>query len=280
MASFLKENRKMVLSVLISLILLVNVCVYLSSKVSDYLHQSATDIVGAQAVDAVSFCVDKNYFKDSPPFILDSIDTASENMFDSFVLDTYLTKDGKTVCVPQENLKSIIGEKGTVGSFTYYDLLQHDLLFKGKKTGSPILLCEDMIFHCTEISVTPVVYPHNIDSAHQIEFILKSYEHSGMIIVMSDDFSLICEIAEKYPLISLWYKVDEVTDEIIESMNVVKKVEIIFNSKNSKNDEETVEKLKQAEIPFGCYDLNSRKALKKYISLGVSDIITSKFVKV
>ena len=279
MLDFLKKNRKTILVTLIFLIVLVNVCVIMISYISDYLKQGADEIVGIKEVDKVSFCVDKDFFEDVPAFTFDSVSTAFENKFNYYLADTYETKDELPVCTPSDELKTVIGIEGKVADHTYYDLLNYTLLNDGKSTSYPIMLCEDFINHCIGMSVTPVVFPHGFDSLKPFENILKAYEHSDLIVVMSDDFELLRNVSEKYPEIRLWYMVDEAVDEVIDNMNLLPNAQIIFNGKNRKNNDETVEKIKEREISFGCYNVNKRSLLKRYVSLGASEIITSKFIK-
>lgn len=279
MLNFLKQNRKTILIVIITLIAVANVSVILVSFVVDHFRQSAQDIVGKAAVDKVSFCVEKDYFKDIPPFSYEGVETAVENNFFAFLLDVYSTKDNQIVCSPDENLEKIIGIDGKIKDHTYYDLLNYNLVCNGRETSEPIFLCDDIIRHCTEIALTPVIFPHETNSIKTIENILKAYEYSDSMILMSDDFDYLYKVLQKYPTIELWYKAEKVTDEVIENFNLMPNVHIIFDAENKKNDSDIIDKLKKKNIAFGCYNVNKRSVLKKYISLGASNIITSKFVK-
>ncbi|MBQ7654175.1 MAG: hypothetical protein IJS17_03805 [Clostridia bacterium] len=279
MFEFFKKYRKTILATLIFLILLVNVCVIMVSYISDYLKQSATEIVGSVEVDKVSFCTDKDYFKDVPAYTYDSISLAFENSFEYYLADAYVTSDGMLVCSASDDLKDVIGIDGKLGEHTYYDLLNYTILHKGKPTSYPIMPCEDFAGYCVDLSLTPVIYPHGFSSLEPIENILKTYEHGDYIVIMSDDFGLLRNISEKYPEIRLWYMVDEAVDEVIDNMNLLPDAQILFNGKNRKNNDETVERIKERGVSFGCYNVNKRSALKRYISLGASEIITSRFVK-
>lgn len=275
----LKITGKTVLIFLISLIVIVNVCVVIVSNAVKYFNQSAEEIVGKQSVDKVSFCVEKDYFKDEPAFILDNVNVAAEKKFSLFLIDVYKTKDNKAVCVPSENTEEFLGIDGKIGDYTYFDLLNYTYIHKNKQTSDAVMLCDDFVLRCVEMSIVPVIFPHGFESIEPIEDILKKYEYSDLIAVMSDNISIVSEMTEKYPSVRLWYKVNEATDEIVDSLNVFTKAQIIFNAENKKNNAETVEKIKAKNVKVGCYNVNSRSLLKKYVSLGVDDVVTSKYVK-
>ncbi|MBQ7580206.1 MAG: hypothetical protein IJU39_02740 [Clostridia bacterium] len=279
MANPIKEKRKTVLCVLICAIIAVNVCVVLATKASWFLHRSAEEILGKDVVDSVSFCVDGDFFKDSPVYIPENIVKASEDKFSYFLLEAYRTSDGEVVCVPEENLENVIGIEGNVGDHTYFDLLKYNLVYKKEPTSTPIMLCRNLVEQCVSSSLIPVIEPNGFDSYEQMDDILKAYEFSDLIVVMTDDFDMICKLNEKYPSIKLWYKVNEATDEIIENMAVVENVDIVFNAQNRKNNSETIEKIKAQGLTCGCFDVNKNSLLKKYASLGVSEMITSRYVK-
>lgn len=279
MFNLIKQKRRTILVVIITLIAIVNVAVVVISYGVERSRQSALEIVGKKAVDKVSFFVDKDYFDDMPAFTYESIDAASGGKFSGFLLDIYKTADKKIVCASDENLKNIVGIDGKIGDLKYYDLLNYNLVFDNEVTSYPIMMCEDLTRHCIEMALTPIIFPHGIDSTRDIENILKSYEYSDSIILMSDSFDLIHEAYSKYPQIKLWYLVDEATDEEIEKLNLLPNAEIIFNAQNKKNNEDVVEKINAKEISFGCCNVNKRSLLKKYVAIGASEIITSRFVK-
>ena len=279
MKEFFIKKRKVILISLICLIVIINLLFVLISNVRLYLSESAADIVGKNEIDAISFCAEKDFFRKSPPYTSDGIQEAVENGFNAIIIDVYKTKDGKIVCAEDDTLENITKAEGEIKNFTYFQLLNYNLLFDKQESEYSFVLAESFIASCIDSGLKPVVFPHGITSAKEIEPIIKIYENTDLIVVMSDDFGLLRDMYSSFPSIKLWYKTDEVTDDNIEKLNLLPTAQIIFNAKNKKNDDEIIAKFKDEELPFGCYGTDSRKALKKYVSFGASDIVTSKFAK-
>lgn len=278
MFEVLKNNRKRILIVLICFLLIVSsvtTIIINFSKRNRFL--SASDYVEKNVVENINFCADKNFFQIYPDNTVKCIDEIVENKMDCVILDTFLTKDKKAVCCSTSNTQDLIGIEGTIRDYTYFELIKYNLKTDKDDEALVLNLANDVVEHCIENAVTPVIFPHNIDNNDDLFSMFEEYQDKCEFVLVSEDYDFLLEINKKYPSVVIWYKIDEISDEIIESLNLLNNFEIIFDAKNY--DKDMIEKLNEREYPFGCYNLNKKSQLKKYCALSISTIITSEFVK-
>ena len=278
MLEVLKNNRKRILIVLICFLLIVSTITTIIINCSERKHfLSAGDYIEKNVVESVNFCADKNFFQIYPDNTIECINEIVENKMDSVLLDTYLTKDNKAVCCSTPDTEDLIGIDGTVKNYTYFELIKYNLISSESDEPLVLSLASDVIKHCIENAVTPVIFPHDTDNNDDLFSVFEKHQDKCRIVVVSENYDFLLEINKKYPSVNIWYKVDSLSDEIVDSLNLLNNFEVIFDAKNY--DENMIEKLNERDYPFGCYNLNKKSQLKKYCALSISSIITSEFVK-
>lgn len=279
MKAFWSKNIKFIISLIVCLLFIVNISVILCSEISRNAKRSASEIFGENKILNINFCADNGFFKNNPDNTVKCVDEAVENNFDSVLLDVRFTSDGTAVCCKDENLSKITGRKALVKNVTYFELIADNIIFKNKEMSLFVDRSVDVINACVENGITPVVFFHTDGYSDKIGEILKKYEYKDAVIVLSENYEMLLEITKVFPSIRLWYKVDEVNEEKLDSMNLLGDCELIFNCQNAKNNSKAVELISSKKLMFGCYGVDKKALLKKCINFGVHDVITNKFVK-
>lgn len=279
MKDFWIKNRKLIMIIVASLLLVMNISIILFSKISQDMRKSVSEIFGESKILDINFCAGNDFFKNNPGNTVKCVVEAVDNNFDSVLLDVRFTSDGKAVCCKDENLLKITGKDVNVKDITYFNLIADNIIFKNKKTSFFIERSEDVINACVENGITPIIFFHTDVYSDKIGEIIKPYEFKDAVVVMSENYEFLRKIKTEFPSIKLWYKTDEVSAEKLDSMNLLGDCEIIFNCQNHKNNSKTVEMILSKKREFGCYGADKKSLLKKCVRFGAHDVITNKFVK-
>lgn len=280
MKVILKQNIRKILLIFALLLVIVNLIFLIgSNKGKPSEHKSAAEIIGAENADKISFCANREFFKSSLPSTMDSVEETEKEKANAVILDIYLTKDKLLVCSPFENLKDSYYLSGSISDYTYFQLLESSVAVGKQKITFSINPAVEIIKSCIEKNITAVCVFHNIKDMSLLDELFKAYQDNDSFIVYSNNYNFLLNINKSYPSMRLWYFVDEVTNEVIDSMNILREAEVIFDIKNKNNNEEMMKKLNSYSYKFGCTGVEKKSDLKKCINFGVSDIITSEFVK-
>lgn len=280
MKVILKQNIRKILLIFALLLVIVNLIFLIgSNKGKSSEHKSTAEIIGTENADKISFCANRDFFKASLPSTMESIEETKKEKANAVILDIYLTKDNLLVCSPFENLKDSFYLDGNVSDYTYFQLLESSVAIGKREITYSITPAVEMIKSCVEKDITAVCVFHNIKDMSLLDELFKAYQDNDSFVVYSNDYNFLLNINKSYPSMRLWYFVDEVTNEVIDSMNILREAEVIFNAKNKNNDEEMIKKLNSYSYKFGCTGVEKKSDLKRCAKLGVSDIITPKYIK-
>ncbi len=263
-----KFNKKYitVISILISLIICINLCIFLANK---KYNDSILDSKIIEQYQTI-LIADGGNGKDIPKNTIYSVDDLIGKGYSFMKIDARLTADKKWVALESRDISCVTDGKGNVDSYNYYELMNFNLKNFREEDHPIIDTVSRVAKYAKENGIAPMIFLHN-NSKKDVKNLVNELYEIGIDsqFYFSENLSVLQYIAKINTTAVLYYYVDEITEEAMLIAEEDSRFLICFNSDNKKNDKEKVEEMIERDIGFLCYGAETLTDIESLYKIGV-----------
>lgn len=233
--------------------------------------------------DAV-LIVDGGYKDVIPSNTLLAVDYAGAKNFKYMKFDARLSRDNEWICSKSEDISDLTNDESTIKDYTYYELLKFDIVIDSEHSSvkkTVISSLKDILSQCKNLSIIPMieVYEFNNDAAKNLIDMMTEYgfNYTGVIISQNHDF--LQKFNTSLGTMRYWYKVDELNDSVLTLAKSTQGFTVCFNAENKNNTNEKINILKDSNLQYSCYNVNTIEKLKSLYNIGVRSFLTTQIAQ-
>lgn len=221
----------------------------------------------------------RGFSSQAPENTVESIKTAGKYGFDSVEFDVRMTKDGVWVLCHDSDVKAVTDKKGSVSSYTYYDLVTCNI-DKGANCEQfenlKIPTFEQALKACLECNLKPVIdiKDYTEDGLKTLLDTIEKYGFTESCSVASADRKPIELIHKINPEINGYICVERLSKKEINNCTKNPQIGLCFDAEKNLKQENEIEKLLKSDVPLICSNINDGETMKKYYKLGITDFIS------
>ena len=222
----------------------------------------------------VTLIADGGNGRDVPKNTKYAIDDLRKKGFTNIKIDARLTADKKWVALAEENISSVTKGRGKVSTYSYYELLNHNLkAIPGDKTAV-IELVEDTVSYALDNEFLCTIYIHDYDK-EAISSLIETLQGltTRPYFIASSDLRILQHVKSIIPDLNVVYYVDEITEENISVCRNNTEYILCFNAKNKKNTQEKIDLASSYDVFTICYGAERLKDIEKFYKMGIRQFL-------
>lgn len=221
----------------------------------------------------------RGFSSQAPENTVEAIKTAGKYGFSSVEFDVRMTKDGVWVLSNDADVKAVTDKKGSVSSYTYFDLVTCTI-DKGAHceqfTSLKIPTLEQALKACLECNLKPVIDIKDY-TEEGLKTLLDTIEKHGFTescSIISADRKPIEMIQKINKSINVYVCIDRLSRKDTEEYAENPTTGLCFDSEKNIKQKKEIQKLLKSGVPLICSDTNDSETMKKYYKLGITNFIT------